>query len=163
MSEGYQEGHLVVDPLEKAKEKEGSAVDDKSTQKYYANAPDGEILPNQGAEDEEAEVDDSKDTSKLGGTGSLLGRLQGVEGGLEGGAEPNACLRRGEGWEKNGEHCHRNHFRPLVFWLLLRIKTRFSQKPQWPDFGFRILKCRPVVTLRGPRGPKKERDRAPEE
>ena len=103
MSEGYQEGHLVVDPLEKAKEKEGSAVDDKSTQKYYANAPDGEILPNQGAEDEEAEVDDSKDPSKLGGTGSFLGRLQGVEGGLEGGAEPNAGLRRGEGWE-NGRN-----------------------------------------------------------
>ena len=92
MSEGYQEGHLVVDPLEKAKEKEGSAVDDKSTQKYYANAPDGEILPNQGAEDEEAEVDDAKDTSKLGGAGSFLGRLQRVEGGLEGGAESNAGL-----------------------------------------------------------------------
>ena len=86
----------MVHPLEKTKEKEGSAVDDKTGKKDNANAPDREVLPNHGSEDEEAEVDDPKDGAKLGGGGSFFGCLQGVEGGLKGGAEPNAGLRRGK-------------------------------------------------------------------
>ena len=90
----HQEGHLVVDPLEKTKEKEGSAVDDKSGKKDDTDSPDRKVLPNEGSKNEEAEVDDPKDGSKLSWAGSLLRRLQGVEGGLEGGTEPNAGLRR---------------------------------------------------------------------
>ena len=90
----HQEGHLVVDPLEKTKEKEGSAVDDKSGKKDDTDSPDRKVLPNEGSKDEEAEVDDPKDGSKLSWAGSLLRRLQGVEGGLEGGTEPNAGLRK---------------------------------------------------------------------
>ena len=88
----YQEGHRVVHPLEETKEKEGSAVDDKSGKEDDANTPDREVLPNQGSKDEEAEVDDAKDGAELGGGGALLGRLQGVEGGLQGGAEADAGL-----------------------------------------------------------------------
>ena len=90
----HQEGHLVVDPLEKTKEKEGSAVDDKSGKKDDTDSPDRKVLPNEGSKDEEAEVDDPKDGAKLGGGRSFLGGLQGVEGGLEGGTEPNAGLRK---------------------------------------------------------------------
>ena len=93
-SKEYQEGHRVVDPLEKTKEKEGAAVDEKSGEKDDAHSPDREVLPNQGSKDEEAEVDDPKDGAKLGGGRSFLGGLQGVEGGLEGGTEPNAGLRK---------------------------------------------------------------------
>ena len=93
----HQEGHLVVDPLEKTKEKEGPAVDDKSGKKDNADSPDRKVLPNEGSKDEEAEVDDPKDGSKLSWAGSLLRCLQGVEGGLEGGAQSNAGLGEGSG------------------------------------------------------------------
>ena len=56
------------------------------------NAPKREVLPNEGPKDEEAEVDDAEDGAELGGGGALLGRLQGVEGGLQGGAETDAGL-----------------------------------------------------------------------
>ena len=92
----HQEGHLVVDPLEKTKEKEGPAVDDKSGKKDNADSPDRKVLPNEGSKNEEAEVDDPKDGSKLSWAGSFLRRLQGVEGGLEGGAQSNAGLSREE-------------------------------------------------------------------
>ena len=103
MSKEYQEGRRVVDPLEETKEKEGPAVNEKSGKKDDAHAPDREVLPNQGSKDEEAEVDDAKDGAKLGGGRSLLGRLQGVEGGLEGGTEPNAGLRRMRRMGKEGK------------------------------------------------------------
>ena len=99
----YQEGHRVVHPLEETKEKEGSAVDDKSGKEDDANTPDREVLANQGSKDEQAEVDDPKDGAKLGGAGSFLGGLQGVEGGLEGGAQPNAGLGRKEKREGGGD------------------------------------------------------------
>ena len=57
------------------------------------NTPKREVLPNEGAKDEEAEVDDAEDGAELGGGGALLGRLQGVEGGLQGGAETDTRLR----------------------------------------------------------------------
>ena len=57
------------------------------------NAPKREVLANEGAKDEEAEVDDAEDGAELGGGGTLLGRLQGVEGGLQGGAEADTGLR----------------------------------------------------------------------
>ena len=57
------------------------------------NTPKREVLANEGAKDEKAEVDDAKDGAELGGGGALLGRLQGVEGGLQGGAETNTRLR----------------------------------------------------------------------
>ena len=57
------------------------------------NTPKREVLANKGSKDEEAEVDDAEDSAKLGGGGTLLGRLQGVEGGLQGGAETDAGLR----------------------------------------------------------------------
>ena len=56
------------------------------------NPPKREVLPNEGAKDKEAEVDDAEDGAELGGGGALLGRLQGVEGGLQGGAEADAGL-----------------------------------------------------------------------
>ena len=56
------------------------------------NTPKREVLANEGAKDEEAEVDDAEDGAELGGGGALLGRLQGVEGGLQGGAEADAGL-----------------------------------------------------------------------
>ena len=56
------------------------------------NAPKREVLPNEGAKDEEAEVDDAEDGAELGGGGTLLGSLQGVEGGLQRGAETDAGL-----------------------------------------------------------------------
>ena len=37
-------------------------------------------------------MDDAEDGAELGGGGALLGRLQGVEGGLQGGAETDAGL-----------------------------------------------------------------------
>ena len=57
------------------------------------NTPKREALANEGAKDEKAEVDDAKDGAELGGGGTLLDRLQGVEGGLQGGAETNTRLR----------------------------------------------------------------------
>ena len=57
------------------------------------NAPKREVLANEGSKDEEAEVDDAEDGAELGGGGTLLGSLQGVEGGLQGGAETDAGLR----------------------------------------------------------------------
>ena len=56
------------------------------------NTPKREVLANEGSKDEEAEVDDAEDGAELGGGGALLGRLQGVEGGLQGGAEADARL-----------------------------------------------------------------------
>ena len=56
------------------------------------NTPKREVLANEGPKDEETEVDDAEDGAELGGGGTLLGRLQGVEGGLQGGAETDAGL-----------------------------------------------------------------------
>ena len=56
------------------------------------NTPKREILANEGAKNEKAEVDDAEDGAELCGGGALLGRLQGVEGGLQGGAETDAGL-----------------------------------------------------------------------
>ena len=52
------------------------------------------VLPpaNEGSEDEEAEVDDAEDGPELAGGGALGGGLQGVEGGLQGGAQPHRGL-----------------------------------------------------------------------
>ena len=89
----YQERGVVVHPLKKTEQKERASVDDEASEEDAVNTPKREVLANEGPKDEEAKVDDAKDGAELGGGGALLGRLQGVEGGLQGGAEADARLR----------------------------------------------------------------------
>ena len=89
----YQERHVVVHPLKKTEQKERAAIDDEASEEDAVNTPKREVSANEGPKDEEAEVDDAEDGAELGGGGALLGRLQGVEGGLQGGAETDAGLR----------------------------------------------------------------------